>query len=228
MRFQIRAAAAALALAAVAAVPAAARAQAPKLGYVDVAVLMEQAPGRADAQKQFEGEAAIIRAELQRMSDSLDAMVQAYQKEQAGMTAAAKAAREKVLQTRQGEYQQRAQALQAKGQQREQELSGTFETLVRDAINDVRTADGYAMIFANGANSAMLAADKSLDITDKVLARMRTIAATRPVAGGAAAPAGGARPSTTTAPSTTAPAPTTGAPVAAPAGPARPKIPGQD
>jgi len=225
MRFQIRAAAAALALAAVAAVPAAARAQAPKLAYVDVAVLMEQAPGRADAQKQFEGEAGTIRAELQRMSDSLDAMVQAYQKEQAGMTAANRAAREKVLQTRQQEYQQRAQALQARGQQREQELSGTFENLVRDAINDVRASDGYSMVFASGANSAMLAADKSLDITDKVLARMRTIAATRPLAGTAAPAPGASRPATT-APGTTAP--TTGAPVAAPAGAARPKIPNQD
>ncbi|MBV9879688.1 MAG: OmpH family outer membrane protein [Gemmatirosa sp.] len=216
MRFPIRAAAAAFVFAAVAAVPAAAHAQAPKLAFVDVAILMEQAPGRADAQKQFEGEAGAIRAELQRMSDSLDAMVSAYQKEQATMTPAAKTAREKVLQTRQGEYQQRAQALQARGQQREQELSGQFEGLVRDAINDVRTSDGYAMVFASGANSAMLSGDKSLDITDKVLARMRTIASTRPTASAPSRPAA----------QQAAPAPTTGAPVAAPAGAARPKSPG--
>jgi outer membrane protein len=213
MRFPIRAAFAALALAAVgpALVPARAQAQqAPKIAYVDVGLVMEQAPGRAEAQKQFEGEATAIRAELQRMSDSLDAMVQAYQKEQATLPSTAKAAREKTLQTRQGEYQQRAQALQQRGQQREQELTGTFETLVRDAINDVRAAEGYSMIFASGPASAMLSADKSLDITDKVLARMRTIAAGRP------APTG--RPATQ-------PGATTGAPVATPAGAARPKSP---
>jgi outer membrane protein len=54
--------------------------------------------------------------------------------------------------------------------------------MVRQAIDDVRTTDGYAMIFAAGTNSAMLSADKSLDVTDKVLARMRTIAANRPAA----------------------------------------------
>ena len=212
MRSKIRAALAALTVgAAVSAFPAAARAQAPKLAYVDVALLMEQAPGRADAQKQFETEASAIRAELQRMSDSLDAMVQSYQKEQAGLAAAARSAREKALQTRQGEYQQRAQALQQRGQAREAELSGTFETLVRDALNDVRTTGGFAMVFASGANSAMLSADKSLDITDQVLARMRTIAATRPAA---------TRPG-----ATGAAAPSTGAPVAAPSGAARPKSP---
>ncbi len=210
MRFPIRAAHAALAAALVVAAPIAARAQAPKLAYVDVSILMEQVPGRADAMKQFETEATAIRAEEQRMSDSLEAMVGAYQKAQATMTAATKASREKELQARQQEYQQRAAALEQRGQARQQELSGQFETLVRDAINDVRTADGYAMVFAGGPSSAMLAADKSLDITDKVLARMRTIAATRP----AASPT---RPGTV--------APSTGAPVAAPSGVTRPKVP---
>jgi len=210
MRFPIRAAltAFALAVAAPALAPSAARAQAPKVAYVDVAVLMDQAPGRAEAQKQFEGEATAIRAELQRMSDSLDAMVQAYQKESATMTATAKSTREKTLQGKQQEYQQRAQALQQKGQAREQELTGSFEALVRDAINDVRTAEGYTMVFASGPASAMLSADKSLDITDKVLARMRTVASGRPAT---ATP----KPATTPA--------TPGAAAAAPAGVTRPK-----
>jgi outer membrane protein len=205
MRFSVRLAAAAVVLAAA---PAALSAQAPKLAYVDVAQLMDQAPGRADAQAQFEKEATAIRAEMQRMSDSLDTMVQTYQKAQATLTPAQRESREKDLQTRQSNFQQRAQALQQRGQERERELVGSFETMVRQAIDDVRTTDGYAMIFAAGTNSAMLSADKSLDVTDKVLARMRTIAANRPAAT--------ARPTTGQ----------TGAPVAAPAGAARPRTPG--
>jgi outer membrane protein len=214
MRSSIRLAVAAVMFAAL---PVAAHAQqAPKIAYVDVAVLMDQAPGRTEAQSQFEKEAGAIRAELQRMSDSLDAAVQAYQKVETTLTAAQKTARQKDLQDRQTGYQQRAQALQQRGQAREQELVGGFEKLVRDAIDDVRTGESYAMIFASGQNSALLSADKSLDITDKVLARMRTIAASRPAVG--AAPAG------TTAPAGAKPA---GA-VPAPAGAARPKVPGQN
>lgn len=204
MRSPFRAALAALALAlAAVATPTGAEAQL-KMAYVDVAQVMEQIPGRADAQATFEKEAQGIRAELQRMSDSLQQRVQAYQREQASLTAAQRAAREKALQELQQGYQTRAQSLQERGAQREQELTGGFETLVRDAINDVRTADGYSMIFAMGSSSALLSADKSLDVTDKVLARMRTIAATRPAAG---------RTNTATP---------TGAPVAAPAGVSRP------
>ena len=215
MRFPVRLAAAALALFVAAPVALSAQ-QAPKLAFVDVATLMDQAPGRADAQSQFEKEAQAIRAELQRMSDSLDAMVQAYQKVQPSLSTAQRETREKDLQSRQQGFQQRAQALQQRGAQREQELVGGFEKLVRDAIDDVRTTEGYAMIFAGGANSAMLSADKSLDITDKVLARMRTIAANRPAAGTTGTGTTGAG---------TTPAPRPGAPVAAPAGPARPKVP---
>lgn len=212
MRFPIRLAAVAVAL--FAAAPAALSAQqAPKIAYVDVATLMDQAPGRADAQSQFEKEAQVIRAELQRMSDSLDAMVQAYQKVEASLSATQKETRQKDLQAKQQGFQQRAQTLQQRGQQREQELVGGFEKLVRDAIDDVRTTESYAMIFAGGANSAMLSADKSLDITDKVLARMRTIAASRPAVG------------TNTGATTTPPAARPGAPVATPAGPARPRVP---
>jgi outer membrane protein len=211
MRSPIRLAVAAVALCA--ALPVAAHAQqAPKIAYVDVSVLMDQAPGRTEAQSQFEKEAQAIRAELQRMSDSLDTAVQAYQKVEGTLTAAQKSARQKDLQDRQAGYQQRAQALQQRGQVREQELVGGFEKLVRDAIDDVRTTEGYAMVFASGPNSAMLSADKSLDITDKVLARMRTIAAARPVAGaGTGTPA--AKPAGATP---------------APAGATRPKVPGQN
>ena len=202
MRSSLRAALAATAFGLVAAT-APASAQAPKIGYVDVAQVMDQVPGRAEAQATFEREAQGIRAELQRMSDSLQTLVQAYQREQSGLTAAARQTREKSLQERQQGYQQRAQQLQERGAQREQELANRFETIVRDAINDVRTADGYAMIFAFGPNSALLSADKSMDVTDRVLARMRTTAASRP----------------------TSAAPTTGAPVAAPAGVSRPRNP---
>jgi outer membrane protein len=214
MRQTLRAAVAALALAGgTALVPAAAHAQAtPKLGYVDVAIVMEQVPGRQQAQQQFEQEANGIRSELQRLNDSLQTLVGNYQRVASTLTAAQRTTREQDLQRRQQEFAQRAQQLQERGSQREQELANRFESLVREAINDIRTTGGYAMIFASGPNSAMLAADRSLDVTDQVLARMRTIAASRP------ATAGGA-------PAQPQAAPATGAPVAAPAGAARPRPP---
>jgi outer membrane protein len=214
MRPLARAAAAALAFSLpAAAVPvrfAAAQAAAPRIGYVDVAQVLEQVPGRAEAQQAFEREATGIRAELQRMQDSLQTLVTGYQRVQGTLTPAQRQTRERELQGRQQEYAQRAQALQERGGRREQELATQFEGVVRQAIDDVRTAGNYAMIFAAGQNSAMLSADRSLDVTDQVTARMRTIAASRGTARPGGTPAGAAG---------------AGAPAAAPAGAGRPRTP---
>ncbi|GJG87545.1 hypothetical protein tb265_27260 [Gemmatimonadetes bacterium T265] len=208
MRSPVRAATAALVLTAASASvrPAAAQAAA-KFGYVEVATVLEQVPGRADAQQTLEREGQAIQAEAARMNDSLNTMTAAYQRAQATLTPAQRQTRERELQAKQQEYQQRFQALQERGARRQQELAGGFETLVRQAIEDVRTTGGYTMIFASGPNSPMLAADKSLDVTDQVLARIRTVAAARGTApataarpaapaGAAPATAGAARPRT--------------------------------
>jgi outer membrane protein len=213
-RSPARAAAAALALSFTAAAsvarPAGAQAAA-KLGYVDVAQVMEQVPGRAEAQQAFEREVNGIRTEGARIQDSAQTALANYQRQQASLTAAQRQTRERELQG----YQQRLIALQERGQRREQELANRFEGVVRQAIEDVRSSGGYAMIFASGANSAMLAADRSLDVTAQVTARMRTIAAARPA--GAATP--------TAAPAGAPAAAPAGAPAAAPAGAARPRPP---
>ena len=51
---------------------------------------------------------------------------------------------------------------------------------VKKVLDDIRIEDGYAMII-NGDPNLILAYDKNLDITDRVVARLKTIAA-RPVA----------------------------------------------
>jgi outer membrane protein len=211
MRHPARVALAALALSLPAAARSAQAQAAPKLAYVDVALVMDQVPGRAEAQQAFEREATTIRTEAQRIQDSAQTALTNYQRQQASLTPAQRQARETAINA----YGQRLQALQERGARREQELATQFESLVRQAIEDVRTSGGYTMIFAAGSNSAMLAADRSLDVTTQVTARMRTLAASRP-AGGAAQPA--ANPATP-------PANQAGAPAAAPAGAARPRPP---
>jgi outer membrane protein len=52
--------------------------------------------------------------------------------------------------------------------------------IVRAAIEEIRTEGGYAMIFSGDQNSPIVAADKNLDLTDRVVARLKTKAATAP------------------------------------------------
>lgn len=207
MRVLFRAAVAALVL--VAAPSGRSSAQvAQRLAYIRSSALLEQAPGRAEAEAQFDKETGAYRDEIKRMSDSLNAMVSAFDKASATLSASARATRTTELQTRQAEYQRRTQALEQRAQQRQAELVQPIYDRVKLAIEDVRVEGGYSFVFNNDQGSPIMAADKNLDITDRVIAKLRSA------------------PAPTSRPATTAPAP--GAPTAAPAGVTRPATPPQD
>ena len=170
---------------------------APKLGYIRSSVLLEQAPGRAEAEAQFDKETAGYREQIKRMSDSLDAMAQAYQKSQASLTSTARETRTKDIQTKEAEYQRRTRELEQRAQQRQNELVQPILDRVKQAIEDVRIEGGYAMIFNADQGSPIVAMDKNLDLTDRVLTRLRgTASAPRPTTAPATAPSGVTRPQT--------------------------------
>src|SRR5688500_10848831 len=80
----------------------------PKLAYVNSQAILAAAPGRAEAEAQFEKEMQTFRTQVQTMGDSLNAMVASYQKEEGALSPAVKEQRQKSIQTKETEYQQRA------------------------------------------------------------------------------------------------------------------------
>ncbi len=190
-------------------VPAVAMAQAaaPKFAYVDSRELLDKAPGRAEADAQWKKEAQAMQDQVQRMQDSLQAMIAAYQKAEAGLSPAARDARQKVIGDKEQEFQTRTQALDLQAQQRQSQLLQPIIDQIKVALEDIRKDEGLTAIFDVGSQgNPIVAIDKNLNITDKVLVKIRSMPV--PVVQGA-------KPA--------APAPA--GPMAAPAGAAKPKIP---
>ena len=174
-----------------------ASAQGQKIGFIRSSVILDQAPGREAAQSQFEKDTQGYSDQIKRMSDSLDAMVAAFQKSQTSMTTAARDARQKELQAKNAEYQRRSADLQQKAQQRQNELVQPILDRVKGAIEDVRVEGGYAFIFNADEGSPIVAMDKNLDLKERVLAKLRAGAGTaaKPaVPAPAGAPSGVTRP----------------------------------
>jgi outer membrane protein len=178
-----------------------AAAQGQKFAYITSSLLLDQAPGRAAAESLFAREAQPMQEQIKRMSDSLDALVAAYQKKQATLTPAQRDAQAKELEAKQMSYQQRARDLQEKQNARQNELVQPILDRIKAAIEDVRVEGGYAFIFnADGQGSPIVAVDKNLNVTDRVIAKLRekagsTAAAPKP-AGPGSAPSGVTRPTT--------------------------------
>jgi outer membrane protein len=193
-----------VALAVFAVAPTAAQAQGTlKLAYIDSRALLAQAPGRAEAEAQFQKEMSSYQQQVQKMGDSLNTMMAAYTKAELTLSPSAKEARQKTIRDKEAAYQERVQGLQEQAQQRQGELMGPIMQLINTAISDVRAQDGYSFIFDVGAQGGVVvAADTTLNITEKVLARLKTISAR---------------------PASSVPVPNAGAPMTTPAGIAKPK-----
>jgi len=175
----------------------------PKFAYVNSAAIMNAAPGRAPIDSQFQKELAVLQDSAKKMNDALLASFSEFQKVQATLTQAQKDARTKTLQEKQAEAQARSNEMEQGAQRREQELMQPLLDQIKLALEDIRVEGGYTMIFDVAGGSGIVAADKNLDISDRVIARLRTMPTPK------IAPKGDA---------SKAPAKPAGAPVAAPTG----------
>ncbi|MDB4888174.1 MAG: hypothetical protein JWL61_29 [Gemmatimonadetes bacterium] len=202
MRSLFRAAPVALAL--LAALSGRAQAQGQKFAYIQSSILLDQAPGRAEAEAQFVKETDVYKEQIKRMSDSLNAMVAAFEKRQASLTVAQREAQGKDIQAKEASYQTRTRELEQKANQRQSELVQPILDRIKLAIEDIRVEGGYSMIFNADQGSPIVALDKNLNVTDRVLSKLRS------------------------APTTAAKPPATGAPAPAPSGVTRPVTPPQD
>ena len=95
----------------------------------------------------------------------------------------------------------RAANLEEQANQRRDALLQPIMERIRTALDQIRAEDGYALILNNDPQGNLIvSADKNLDVTERVLARLKTLAVNAPANAPAAA------------------RPPTGAPAQAPAG----------
>ncbi|HEY3133353.1 MAG TPA: OmpH family outer membrane protein [Gemmatimonadaceae bacterium] len=163
-----------------------------KIGYINSAVILQQAPGRAEAEAQFDREVGVYRQQIQRMDDSLKTLMAAFDREAPKLDSVTREARRTSIGQREVEYQTRARGLDSTMQARQAQLVKPIMERVQNVIEAIRAEDGYAVILDVGAQvSVVVAADKKLDLTDRVLARLKSQS---PVSTTVPQPAGVTRP----------------------------------
>src|ERR1700736_3191719 len=68
-----------------------------KIGYINSAQLLAQAPGRAEAEAQFDREVGVYRQQIQRMDDSLRTLMAAFDRDAPKLDSTRREARRKSL-----------------------------------------------------------------------------------------------------------------------------------
>ena len=145
-----------------------------KIAIIDSRVLIEQAPGSDAAKKMLDGEISGLRTMATRWQDTLAAKKKKLTDEEAGLTAAARASRQKELDDLVDVYQKRVDSLQQVVQKRQLEVMQPVLDLVNKVVQDMRDTEGYALVWDIGSGDAgVVAYDKNLNITDRVLAKVK-------------------------------------------------------
>lgn len=146
-----------------------------KIAFINSRQILQQTPGYTAAESTFDREVKGYREEVQKLQRQLDSAIQAFDQQSIALSPAARQAKQKDLQGQQQRVAQRSEELQQKAQQREQELMAPIQARINAVIQGLRAEGNYAVIFdADAQGGAIVAADPALNITPKVLLRLRT------------------------------------------------------
>lgn len=167
----------ALAAALVLAAAGEASAQAQKVGFVNSQRVLSESPAVQAAQQTLQRELPNLRAPLDSMEQRLQQGQQQLEQQGATLSQQAREQRQTELQTLFQQYQQRTQAAQQQAQRREAELMQPIMRAINEAIEAERRAGTYAYIVDVASSNGMIVAfDPALDITERVVGRLRTAA----------------------------------------------------
>ena len=146
-----------------------------KIGFINSRQILQQTPGYSAAESTFDREVKGFREEVQKLQRQLDSAIAAFDQASIALSPAAKIAKQKDLQAQQQRLEQRSQELQQRAQQREQELMAPIQARINAVIQGLRAEGNYAVIFdADAQGGTIVAADPGLNLTAKVLLRLRT------------------------------------------------------
>jgi outer membrane protein len=149
-----------------------ATAQNTRVGFINSQRILAQAPGTGEAQRAFEADMERFRSELETLETELQTMQESFDRQQATLSQQARQQRQQEMQQRFMVYQQRRGELEETAQRRQAELVEPIMRRISEVIEDIRREGNYAMIFDASAGS-VITADPTLDLTDRVLERLR-------------------------------------------------------
>jgi outer membrane protein len=146
-----------------------------KVAYVNTQAILKQTPGYAAAESTFTREIEAYRTEVQKLQASLDSAASDFEQKSVMLSPTQREAKRKELTGQQQKLEQRTQELQQKAATRERELLDPIQSKVNSVIEGVRAAGNYAVIFdVSAPNSGIVTADKSLDLTQRVIQQLKS------------------------------------------------------
>lgn len=145
-----------------------------RIAFVNARAALASMPGYSKAESTYVKEGEAAQGEMRRLQGALDSAVAEFEQQQAMLSASNRAAKRKELETKNEQLQTRAREIQQRMGQRERELLQPMQERLTAIIDGIRAESNYSMIIDLGAQGlGIVTYDKSLDITQRVVARLK-------------------------------------------------------
>lgn len=154
--------------------PVAAQGTAQKVAFLNLRNILQQTPGYAKAESTFTQEIEGFRVEVAKLQGSLDSAATDFEQSSVLLSPTSRAAKRKDLEAQRDKLDQRTAELRDRAAGRERELLDPIQARVNAVIDGIRAEGNYSIIFDVGAQgNGIVSADKGLDLTDKVVQRLK-------------------------------------------------------
>lgn len=142
-----------------------------KLGVVNVALLLEQAPQAKLATASLEKEFSPQQSELKSLAGKLEKQQADYQKNKSVMSDAQKVSKEREISMLTREIQRRRNDVQELLNLRRNEELAKLQNVVNDSIKEIGKKQGFDLILYEG----IAYTNQRIDITNDVLSHLKTV-----------------------------------------------------
>lgn len=154
-----------------------------KVGFVNTARVLQEMPQRPATEAAIRTALEALAARQQVMVDSLNGMLSAFERDSASLSQADKLTRFQQMQAFDARYRDTLAVLERESQEAQAAAMQPLFDLIRTALDDIRLAENYTMILdLSREGSQVVSFDRNLDISDRVLTRIRATASAPPAA----------------------------------------------
>ena len=143
-----------------------------RAGFVDIGRIM-QATGMAKASEAMGRQVVMeARSELEAEQQAIVKMQEDYKRDEAIMSESQRSSQQRAIESRMQAYQQKALDLQQEINKKKLQHAEKALQPVQKIVTDIATEEGLNAVFEL-SDSAVLFVDNSLDLTDRVIERLK-------------------------------------------------------
>lgn len=142
---------------------------------IDMEYILNRIPAYENAKKQLESLSSSWQSKIDKEVEEVDAMYKKYQADLSFLAGEEKTKRENEIVAKENEIQTlRNQYFGAQGElfKHQEKLIKPLQDNIYEAVKEISTAAGYAMVIDRASATSIIFASPSIDISDQVLSRL--------------------------------------------------------